>query len=364
VDPETVDMRPTLDIRGLDQYEKERSRQYAYFVRNAHHIRIMSDLYHKVKKQKDWGSDSRFMQTNPLVADLLRNLPVDLQVNYPADGSPPWIPSHFVGNMHCHCHLAIILLHRVQLVASQSFAAGGDWRVHFSLCYSSAKSICRLQEAILERFGLPGLLYMLRGINFAIYCILTCTMLHLVSDARFLSTCRKGGFTLTLNVQVAITSPDPEFNSDARDFFTRHMRILERCSTAWPMPEIQAQIDSLRLAFSADTNRPFELKPSFPYGSPSESYQPSPPMDAHYHPHLNQVPSNVQSRMGLNAHPITPPISVGAEDSKSDASSQLHSFGMVPHQPHTAHHLDAPLVDENSWDPTRIIKYVSDSMPF
>lgn len=174
-------MRPTLDIRGLEQYEMERSRQYAYFVRNAYHIRTITDIYHKVKKQKDWGADPRFVQNNPMFSDWLRNLPADLQVNYPADGSPPWLPSHFVGNMHSHCHLAIILLHRPQLLASQSFAAGGDWRVHFSLCYSSAKSICRLQEAILERFGLSGLLYMQRGINFAIYCILTCTMLHLVS---------------------------------------------------------------------------------------------------------------------------------------------------------------------------------------
>ncbi|KAF3014078.1 hypothetical protein E8E15_002742 [Penicillium rubens] len=245
VDPETVEMRPTLDIRGLDHYEIDRSRQYAYFVRNAHHIRIITDIYHKVKKQKDWGADARFVQNNPLFADWLRNLPPDLQVNYPADGSPPWLPSHF----------------------------------------------------------------------------------------------------------VAITSPDPEFNSDAREFFTRHMRILETCSAAWPMPEIQAQIDSLRLAFSADMQRPFELKPSFPYGSPSEPYHPSPPMDAHYHPHLNQI----QSRVRYNPLPATPPISAGAEDSKSDTSSQIQSLGMVAHQPSTTHPLDAPSVDENHWDPTRII---------
>ncbi|KGO65722.1 Transcription factor, fungi [Penicillium italicum] len=329
VDPETVEMRPTLDIRGLDHYEIDRSRQYAYFVRNAHHIRIITDIYHKVKKQKDWGADARFVQSNPLFADWLRNLPPDLQVNYPADGSPPWIPSHFVGNMHSHCHLAIIMLHRPQLFASQSFAAGGEWKIHMSLCYSSAKSLCRLQEAILQRFGLSGLLYMQRGINFAIYCILTCTMLHL----------------------VAITSPDPEFNTDAREFFTRHMRILETCSTAWPMPEIQAQIDSLRLAFSADMHRPFELKPSFPYGSPSEPYHPSPPMDAHYHPQLNQL----QSRVRYNPLPVTPPISTGAEDSKSDTSSQIQSLGMVAHHPPTTHPLDAPSIDETHWDPTRII---------
>ncbi|KXG51136.1 Transcription factor [Penicillium griseofulvum] len=243
VDPQTVDMRPTLDIRGLDHYEIDRSRQYAYFVRNAHHIRIITDIYHKVKKQKDWGADARFVQSNPLFADWLRNLPPDLQVNYPADGSPPWLPSHF----------------------------------------------------------------------------------------------------------VAITSPDPEFNSDAREFFTRHMRILETCSTAWPMPEIQAQIDSLRLAFSADMNRPFELQPNFPYGSPSEPYHPSPPMDANYHPHLNQLQPRVRYT------PITPPVSTGAEDSKSDTSSQIQSLGMVAHQPPTTHPLETPSADEHHWDPTRII---------
>lgn len=103
-------------------------------------------------------------------------------------------------------------------------------------------------------------------------------------------------------------------------------------------------------------HRPFELKPSFPYGSPSEPYHPSPPMDAHYHPHLNQL----QSRVRYNPLPVTPPISTGAEDSKSDASSQIQSLGMVAHQPPTTHPLDAPSVDETHWDPTRIITYVLD----
>lgn len=331
VDPETVDMRPTLDIDGLDQFEIDRSRQYAYFVRNAYHIRLITDIYHKIKKQKDWGANPRFVEKNPLFTDWLQSLPQDLQINYPSDGSPPWIPSHFVGNMHSHCHLGIILLHRPQLLASKSFAAGGGWKIHMALCYSSAKSLCRLQEGILERFGLRGLLFMQRGINFAIYCILTCTMLHL----------------------IAITSPDPHFHTDARDYFTRHMRILEKCSSAWPMPEIQAQIDSLRLAFSADINRPFELKSTFPYGSPSEPYHPSPPLGSSYHAQLDQVPSNVQNRV-CYAYPMTPPISAGTEDSKSD-SCQLQPMGMLAPHPHHSHSVDGPLVDENNWDPTRII---------
>ncbi|KAL5365758.1 hypothetical protein BJX96DRAFT_169369 [Aspergillus floccosus] len=332
VDLDTVNMNPTLAIKGLDQFEIDRSRQYAYFVQNARNIRIITDIYHKIKKQKDWGANPKFVEKSSMFTDWLQSLPPDLQVNYPPDGSPPWIPSHFVGNMHSHCHLGILLLHRPQLLASKSFAAGGSWKVHMTLCYSSAKCLCRLQEAILDRFGLPGLLFMLRGINFAIYCILTCTMLHL----------------------IAITSPDPNFHTDARDYFTRHMRILERCSDAWPMPEIQAQIDSLRLAFSADINRPFELKPTFPYGSPSEPYHPSPPLDSQYHPQISQVSSGMQNRLGYNGYPVTPPISAGAEDTKSD-SSQLQPLGIIPPHPVSTQSMEAPLVDENSWDPTRII---------
>lgn len=122
------------------------------------------------------------------------------------------------------------------------------------------------------------------------------------------------------------------------------------------MPEIQAQIDSLRLAFSADVSRPFELKSTFPYGSPSEQYHPSPPLGSHYGSRLNHipVPSGTHGGVGFTAYPITPPISAGTEDLKSD-SSQLHHVGIIPHTV-PSHSLDVPLVDEHSWDPTRIIK--------
>jgi hypothetical protein len=117
------------------------------------------------------------------------------------------------------------------------------------------------------------------------------------------------------------------------------------------MPEIQAQIDSLRLAFSANTNRPFELKPTFPYGSPSEPYQPSPTLETQYHPQPSQI-SQLQERAGFQAYPITPPISAGTEDSKR-GTPQLQPPGLIATHPVQT---EAPLVDENSWDPTRIIK--------
>lgn len=174
-------MRPQLNNKDTDPFENDRSRQFSYFVRNVYNIRIYTELYHKIKRQKDWAADPRFSQNNPVFNDWYEGLPPDLQVTYPEDGSPPWLPSHFVGNMHTHYHLALIMGHRPQLLASKSFSADGGWKTHMQICYSSAKKLCRLQEAIINRFSLQGLRYMQRGISFTVYAILTCTMLHLVS---------------------------------------------------------------------------------------------------------------------------------------------------------------------------------------
>lgn len=160
-------------------------------------------------------------------------------------------------------------------------------------------------------------------------------------------------------MQIAITSPDPAFNSDAREYFTRAMRLLEQCVAAWPMPELEAQINALRVAFSADIDKPFELKASFPYGSPSEPYQSSPPMDSQYH-HL-QIPPNPQYDHQRQAqHPsqtLTPPISAGATDSRTDSPPYLPTFGQ-PHgqaAPSMLTHNPIPVPENVQWNPTPII---------
>jgi hypothetical protein len=185
VDPDTVDIRPDPPCCDFDDYEVSLSRRFAYFVRNARNIRLITDAAHRVKKKKDWGLDSQIVAYNAAFSKWPDELPSDLQLSMPVDGSPPWLPTHFIGNMHSHYHLGVVMLHRAQLVASQSFATDSAWRHHMSLCYNSAKILCRLQEAILDAFGLPGLLCMQRGINFTIYAILTCTMIHLVSFCKF-----------------------------------------------------------------------------------------------------------------------------------------------------------------------------------
>ena len=160
--------------------------------------------------------------------------------------------------------------------------------------------------------------------------------------------------------QVAITSPDPEFNTDAKQYFTRHMRMLENCTSSWPMPEMQAQIDALRQAFSANINRPFEMKSSFPYGSPSVRLQPSPPADIHYQDRtLSRENSGEQApRTHFNPGPITPPISAGDGDSGDGslaaASLTMMATGQQKHQQMPENSIGTEGI---GWNPTRIFEY-------
>lgn len=102
----------------------------------------------------------------------------------------------------------------------------------------------------------------------------------------------------------------------------RHMRILEKCAPVWPMPEMQQQVNALRQAFSADITKPFELKPSFPYGSPQVATQTSPL--SHEGPYRSRNPSQPSpleqpGQVNYHTHPITPPISASDHDSKTDS---------------------------------------------
>lgn len=60
-------------------------------------------------------------------------------------------------------------------------------------------------------------------------------------------------------------------------YFSRHMRVLEHCISL-SSPEIQVQIEALREAFSVDTSKPFELKPTLGLRSPALEKNPTPPL--------------------------------------------------------------------------------------
>lgn len=326
VEIDSVDFNVPRPTPGIDSSDYQVSRQFTYLVRMVRNVRSMSEIYAKVKRQKDWGSNPQFANLTPELDRWHADLPRDLQLHLSEDGTPPWIPSHFVGNMHCYYHLTNLMLERPQLMKSDSFSAGGSWKQHMASCYSSAKAMCRLQEGTMQAFGLPGLLCMQRGINFVIYCVLSCTMIHL----------------------VAITSPDPDFYTDAKDYFTRHMRILEHCTSAWPMPEMQTQIDALREAFSADTSKPFQLRASFPHGSPASTLRGSPPADLKYQSLSRQTSHEIPYQV----QPMTPPISAGLDESRDRSMPMSINVGPqqqplpMPTTPMSNSHM--------GWNPTKI----------
>jgi hypothetical protein len=342
VELETLDFSIPRAIPGVDESEYLITRNFTYFARIVRNVSVMARVYSKIKRKKDWGLDPEFVQINPSLTGWLNDLPADLNLSFPHDGSPPWLPSHFIGNLHSYYYLSIILGHRPQLNLLDPTSPDGQWKSHMMLSYASAKALCRLQESMLQSFGLSGLQCMQRGISFTIYAILACIVLHL----------------------VALTSPDPELNHDARDYFTRHMRILEKTMPSWPLPEMLKQIDAVREAFSVDIRKPFVLKPSFPYGSPHPSH-PSPPRAASFKPPMlrtGSIDQGLDSHLGQHSqvsyanHPITP-ISTASGDNKSDSSPGVQALGILsPGQGSQAPQLPQglSLADPPTWNPSRI----------
>ena len=159
-----------------------------------------------------------------------------------------------------------------------------------------------------------------------------------------------------------MTSPDPDLCTDAREYFTRHMRILERCTSSWPMPDMQQQIDALREAFSADVRKPFVLNPSFPYRSP-RGPGPSPPRgNNQYRPpgvsSVQQQPVHTYS-----SHPISPPVSAGTTDSRNESPAGLGTMASNQRIPQQQQQMatNVPMGGVGAWNPTRIFEYVTTS---
>ncbi|OAK93543.1 hypothetical protein IQ06DRAFT_93612 [Phaeosphaeriaceae sp. SRC1lsM3a] len=335
VDPDTVDYEMPRPIAGQDANEYQIARQFVQFTRVCKNVYMSALMYGKLrKKTPDWATDPTFTAHNADFSVWLRELPDDMQIAYPQDGSAPWIPSHMIANMHCYHFLSIVMHFRPQLHAvSDNY--DGVWKQHMMTCYSAAKTLCKLQEGILKTYGMPGLLCMLRGISFHIYAVLTCTMLHL----------------------VAITCPDPDIHGDARDFFIRHMRILETCGPSFPIPEMQQQVNSLRQAFSADITKPFEMKPTFPFGSPQVASQSSPLSNhgSYRSRHPSQTsPLEQPGQVNYHAHPITPPISASDRDAKADSPVAQSLVMMASGQRAPAPSHGMQMQEPAQWNPQRI----------
>ena len=161
VDVETIDCNSPQTPVGGDDEEYRVSRNFVYLVKVIRNVRSVMDVYRRIKKDKDWNTNPQLTQLNPIFPRWLEELPADMQIHYPPDGSAPFLQNHLVGNVHCYHHLSILILHRPQLTASNF--QDGSWKQHMSICYRSAKALCRIQDAIYQTYGIDGFLFMQRG---------------------------------------------------------------------------------------------------------------------------------------------------------------------------------------------------------
>ena len=132
------------------------------------------------------------------------------------------------------------------------------------------------------------------------------------------------------------------------------------------MPEMEAQINTLRVAFSADVDKPFELKSSFPYGSPSGQYHPSLPLDDYDKgAQISSKPSyDNTTRYSQISHitpqAMTPTIETGLSDQKPlIAQYQGDPDTAQVHHNQTQSSLPTPQSDttqgQSQWNPMPII---------
>lgn len=154
------------------------------------------------------------------------------------------------------------------------------------------------------------------------------------------------------------------------------MRLLERCTLGLEaMPEMRKQIDSIREAFSADTRKPFVLRANFPYGSPTTTHRLSPASTnpgnyTHRAPMRSSMDQRQQQTIDTHSqvsypgqHPITPPISAGPVDLKSDSPAAQSLAMMATSAPGQASATQAPTLQPlmtsdggSGWNPTRIFE--------
>jgi hypothetical protein len=184
VDIDTVDFSIPRRVPGGDETEYQVSRNFTYMARIVRNVGNLSNVYlklMKLRRLKEWGIEPEVQQLNHDFSSFMTELPDDLLINFPTDGSPPYLPTSFLGNLHSYYYLSLILCHRPQLSFLDPSSSDGQWKHHMMRCYNSAKSLCRLQEATLNQFGMIGLQCMQRGFSFTVYAGLSCIVLHIVS---------------------------------------------------------------------------------------------------------------------------------------------------------------------------------------
>jgi len=235
------------------------SRNFSYFARLVCIVAKMRNMYNRARRSNDSGKDEALQQLGLAVHSFLTELPLDMAIHFPSDGSPPVLQSSFVANLHSLYYIVLMQYHhRLALASSVPVASDMQRHQHVLVSHNAARILCRLQETALQTFGLTGFQNAQRGFSFSLYAGLSCLTVHLVRRLDFCKQSRDAN-----SCQIAIASQDRRLAFAGREYFTRHMRIIERIIDAWPIPELRRHVNSTRETLSADIRKPFVLRPSF-----------------------------------------------------------------------------------------------------
>lgn len=354
VNLESVDFSVPSRAESGDDGEYLVSRNFTYFARLVRNIGRMSKVYAKIGRKREWGMDPEFQQLSQSISSFLSELPAELAITFPPDSSPPWIASSFVGNLHSYSHLTLILYHRLVLSFLDPTANESQWKHHMTICYDAAKALSRLQESIMQTFGLAGLQAMQRGFSFTVYAGLSCIVLHLV-----------GRTVPEPRLDAALTVAAGCHRVAGSRAQRRRPRVL------YPPHEDHGKgdggVDDAG-APEADRRRPRGLlgrrqeafcpQAVLPVREPAlvgppqpAAEQARPPDQPRGNPHAQ--PASYPSR------PISPPVSAGAGDGKSDSPGAPSLVLMPPDGQGPGLSPDAAMPSSQpAWNPARIFECV------
>lgn len=129
---------------------------------------------------------------------------------------------------------------------------------------------------------------------------------------------------------------------------------------------MRVQIDTLREAFSADTSKPFELKPGFPLGSPTPQPESAPTSSnaAYSTATAQDMPHLAEGQVNYNMmQPITPPISTTEDDRSSNSPVAQQNRRLMSSQDHGTHGTQNAMQQSQGnvhahWNPTPLFESV------
>ncbi|CCG81925.1 putative C6 finger domain protein [Taphrina deformans PYCC 5710] len=213
-------------IHGLDLNEVRIQNDFVYMTGLVKILRRCTEVHNSVGVRFPFAAEPQYPALSDILLRWRENLPEHLKFEALTTNV---LPSHFVAHLHLSYCMCVCLLHRPWIVSVGEYGATGEWREHLRMCNDAARQALRLYEMLLDQYGAPGIKWMIRGNNYAVYGAIIMTMIH----------------------AVCVTCPEKEFCDGGRESFNRAIRVLDRLAEINSTPQMQKQLSVLKGIFGS-----------------------------------------------------------------------------------------------------------------